>query len=607
MTSLPNLPVEVLTQIYQYLLRETVFQCTLVCRSMKELALEVYYREVSLDSLESSELFNSRLLQGQALSHGQSVKKLTIGYDADIQEIFPFVLTGLFKNITSIDFSKSRFCYQYMSSLAFDFSLSCQSMKLQEIAPPSTEAPQELISLYYLACFTFRHTLRRFYTDCFIYMPDHPQFNLWNTLPNFAKLTHLAIKNSRHLPGTTSDFFLLIRFCPNLISFKLVSESTPVFTTPAPLYYPNSSLKTLDLQFPNMTSSYFNYFVTHLADYHELETLNLHLYEQFMYHWIQDNSQDILLQFAKILTRSTKSINIQMSSFNNPKVRYQVTESSIIRETMNRYWSFIHALKQDRILHSVVATYQDECNYTNHSIQMMPTALCLTEGGYQVWPYINYRADSSSGKLGPDIVDSLYFKGVRPEKAISTLRYALTNYTQLQYMSISLEEKYLNESTFFALDSSGGSRLSRATLHYCKAMGENVLSTMAQFVPHISEIKWTEQSLKSCGQFNIPHIKHLKKLTVNFTERVMFQKSWCLYLIVHLETKKPHLFKSANFERWSEQPLYNFVPSSIIQMNSHFHESTQYKVLPAMLIVNAKVLEKFVLADNGIIMETLRF
>ncbi|KAG2210281.1 hypothetical protein INT47_003266 [Mucor saturninus] len=577
---------------------------------MKESALGIYYTEVSLDSVESSNLLNSRLSQGQALSHVLSVKKLNIGYDANIQDIFPFVLAGLFRNVTSIDFSKSHLCYQYMSSLAFDFSLSCRSMKLQEIAPPSTEAPQDLISLYYQACFTFRHTLRRYYTDCFVYMPDHPQFTLWNTLPNFAKLTHLAIKNSRQLPGTTSDLFLLVRFCPNLISFKLVSESAPMFTTPAPLDYPNTSLKTLDLQFPSMSSSYFDYFVTHLASYHRLETLNLHLYEQFIHHWIQDNDLNILLQFASILTRSTQSVNIQMSSFNDPKMIYQVTETPIIRETMRRYWSFIHALKQDRILHSVIATHQDVYSYTSHSVQMMQTALCLTETGYQVWPYVDYKMDLSSDKQsthGPHIVDSLYVKGVRPEKAITTLRYVLTNYAGLQYLSICLEEKYHKESTFFALDSNGGSRLSKVTLHYCKALSDGILDTMAEFVSNISEIMWTEQSLKSCGQFNTTLFKHLKKLTVNFTERVMFQKTWCLYLMVHFGKRKPSIFKSANLEGWSTKPLYNFLPSSAIEMSSHFHESPQSPILPTMLIVNAEVLEKLVLADNGTSIETLRF
>lgn len=226
-------------------------------------------------------------------------------------------------------------------------------------------------------------------------------------------------------------FAIFFIFCPNLASFKIASEFAPVFTTYSPIDYLNTNLKILDLQFPCMSSAYFKYFVTHLADYLQLKTVNIHLYEQIIYHWIKDSDLDTLLQFAKIMTRSTKSCNIQMSSFDH-KFRRQATEP-VIEAIMNDYWRFIHELKQDRILHFIIATqtYPDEINYTCHSNQMVGNAVCLSEGGYQVWPYMNYKIDASSkqSNIGPHIVNSLYFENVPSEKAIITLLYALTNYT----------------------------------------------------------------------------------------------------------------------------------------------------------------------------------
>lgn len=171
------------------------------------------------------------------------------------------------------------------------------------------------------------------------------------------------------------------------------------------------------------------------------------------------------------------------------------------------------------------------------------------------------------------------------------------------------KQKYHKPSAFFALDSTFGTRLSKATLHYCKDISEKVLTTIARLVSQLSEIMWTEQSLRSCGQFNMPaDIKHLKKLSVHFTDSVVSQSAWCLYLVVN-QNKKPFIYKSANIEGYPKRRShqYNFLLSSALQMCNHFHGTSLYTTLPTMLIVKAEKLVELVLMENGSIIENLCF
>lgn len=407
-----DLPLEIISQIFQLLPRSDLYKCLTLCQAWFLSALEEYYREFALsehNALILQERFIQQAQDGYCVAQldfiGPWVKKITIVNNESTYSklLHPQIITffSYFPNLKILEFTQTNDFQWYIEAMALCEDTEKYWPHLQDIVLPyKANVTAEVMKLYFPICYRLRASI----TNLFIH---HPQTrhtigieagNYLQFLPDFKKLTHLVIYNYNYYAADRDLLmFQILEACPNLIEYQMGTDmdiensEADVFLLTLdekynkggaaaiinknrkfhqPLYkmqhlntFHNIHLRHLYLELPVMKRAYMSYIMSYVAA-HQLDTFGLAMQsDDFCFDdWMmqgRDKSATTVLEFANHLN-SVKNFTIFI---NHNKDRELASNSSDIsnemrvkakgaffNEKLERFWKFVAAIKGNRKL-----------------------------------------------------------------------------------------------------------------------------------------------------------------------------------------------------------------------------------------------------------------
>ncbi|KAI7879862.1 uncharacterized protein EV154DRAFT_524333 [Mucor mucedo] len=440
-----NLPIEIWHHVLQF--SQNRYQCALVCKAWKEVALQQLYKDLRLDGYnvycmkklfkldadEQAHYFRYFFLTTK-LTIDRDHERMTfdttdyLNYQYSLLEEDDFILfLEMLPKLQVVNLNNSFYEHYYFGYIRDTNSRKC----LNEVQTFCSATFHDFKTSYrYRATLTtLNHTLRIEY-----YLPT-PTMNICQSLSQFKNLTSLTFVNAYVNNLTPLELQLA---CPCLVTLKYscrnrISDQTiQNLLRDNDMSKTNSRLKILQLHIPNLPVSYFQYVSGYLVPH--LDSLDLQINRSRMYDWISDVGIENALTFAKNIG------SLKQSGFG-----FQCPYEDVIVEDKNAemtvFYKLLNAFKGSK--HRICeATFKFVGN-PSYSMQRSKNNLIQFEYPLDVKCYSppidskvvhaydlalnEYLPDKAVSISGPEIIDCLniYAGCGNPELAFVFIQYAL--------------------------------------------------------------------------------------------------------------------------------------------------------------------------------------
>ncbi|GAA5813731.1 hypothetical protein MFLAVUS_007218 [Mucor flavus] len=339
-----DLPAEIYANIFQYLKREDLQKCHLVCTRWHTMAIPFRWEEVKLGPRNIA-LVKSHFKEldlNQYFRNSHLIKKLTFQNITNCKDVNRFSrlelldLLNHLPNLNEIDFNETKYPEEYLG-----FLLDADMRHINNIDTGSElrHIPNDLLfSVYY----KFRNSITciRLGYDRDTFNFDSQEINILNSLTQFKKLTKLVLYNFREINLTQDDF-------PNLeyleyLSRHPISESAMRHVLDHKRIIDLnfiSSLTSLELSLPSLTATYTIYLVEYFPN--QLTDLRITITHQIMFDWIRM----VGMELASRLMEKAGSIDKTYIGFVLSD-RYDVRTSAKIN--MTEYFKLLNSFRGTR-------------------------------------------------------------------------------------------------------------------------------------------------------------------------------------------------------------------------------------------------------------------
>lgn len=383
---------EIIREIFNY--STNLLQCSLVCKNWNATALQIFYKEVTLDRyrfyITSQQLKLDPDERDGYFKYGSFVKIISF------KDSLPDLSTNL--QTINTDFGEEAFIrlleclpnikelhlgYSNHVSSYLQFILNTESKKclnhIQVISPSEFSAVSTpSFSIHFKIAYKYRATMANayLYYDAIKMDIGFSDDTVLTTLGKLTKLTDLTVINTCDDQLTTFD---LLEICPKLThlelqSFKIIPDTIVKKMNDYYINYntPNH-LKSLCITLRTIPLSYVRYIADHLSK--QVEFIAICISDAYIHDWIDEIGMFDALRF---LTRLglTKRASFSFNTLGRSEKRLTSYTSR-----MTNLFRLIHAFRKDKAMYSRIAFYDVE------------------EDDDDFNPQPNYLLDSSKGEL----------------------------------------------------------------------------------------------------------------------------------------------------------------------------------------------------------------
>ncbi|KAK4519445.1 uncharacterized protein ATC70_009681 [Mucor velutinosus] len=354
MANYKDIPTEVYCIIFQYLSKQSQYQCMFVCKSWHATAAQIYFSEFLLPlhrPKKISGLLNSpsiavciRTLKIQGLqSHQRSFGR---------QELRQLIGNMPYLNRLYFDTNDTQEHLQTLSQISLN-----QLRNVKEIRIGQHGTSSDIERLYILnnmrLCGNIEYLRLQYLRISF----EANRRNLIQYLVHFKRLKQLVLMNSVKNGGIANlDLASVASVCPYLEKLDFRSYFPALMrreTQPYQLKY----LKSLTLGIPDINNHYLTELMSCIT-FSTLDSLTLELYEASLKHWVDDRVFESMKTFTRHISFLKK---VKISIVTLPE--RMTLASLMLREATISLWEIMNILRNNRPLFGCVVIDLDNVRF----------------------------------------------------------------------------------------------------------------------------------------------------------------------------------------------------------------------------------------------------